>query len=429
MSKAVATNDAIYLHMEQPDNLMYISGVITFARPLDVDAVQRTFGEKLLKFGRFRQIPQTAKTLSGYRWIEADQVDTAAHFHTHALPTPGDKATLEAAISALVSTPLPRDKPLWDMHIFHGYDGGSALVARIHHSIGDGIALVYVMLSSMEVFDEDENKESAPTTSRKKRPSLASQIGRPIGLAIRTPAALERILTAKPDPQTVLKGELGIAKHVTWSQPIPLHEIKAIGKSADATINDLLLTLLAGTLRDYLLEAGEVLTEEIHVAVPVNVRPMSKAYKLGNQLGSISLALPILEPDRWERLRLLKQRMDGLKTSPELLISYAATRIIGMLPKERARTILNNSRAKTSALVSNVPGPRTPIGLAGQAADTLMFWGPLTARGTLGISIISYDGRVNIGTFCDKNVIPHPEKIIDGFTDQFNAFRDDWQRM
>ena len=164
--------------------------------------------------------------------------------------------------------------------------------------------------------------------------------------------------------------------------------------------------------------------EDSLLLLPVGMRRLEKSADLGNVIGAVTLALPINIANPPERLRVLKKRMDKLKRSPEAWISYRASKIIGIMPKKRAATIITNARKKTSLLVSNVPGPRAELFLLGQPVKRFLFFGPMTGRLAISVSILSYNGGVTVGVYSDANVIDAPDEILVAFREEFERFRE-----
>ncbi len=213
-----------------------------------------------------------------------------------------------------------------------------------------------------------------------------------LGLISLTSAAIvTKLLVIPPDNDSVFKGNLGAHKRVIWSDPVPLSEVRAIGKAAGATINDVLVAAVAGALRRYMAEHGEIVN--IRAMVPVNLRSADHPPEaLGNQFALVYLTLPLEEETAQLRLRNVKRQMDMLKQSPEPVIVYEILNIIGMFPGRLADWVTSWFSTKASAVLTNVPGPRTQLYFAGHPMQRIMFWVPQSGRIGLGISIISYHG-------------------------------------
>jgi len=235
---------------------------------------------------------------------------------------------------------------------------------------------------------------------------------------------LGRLVLLPPDQQTAFKGELGRRKRAAWSKPVPLDDFKAIGRAFGATVNDVLVATATGALRRYLEARGEPTGGvSIRASVPVNLRPLDEAHKLGNSFGLVFLTLPVGTVDPVKRLRSIKKEMDELKRSPEALVAYAVLNLMGFAPVEVERLGLRFFGSKATAVLTNVPGPREPLYLAGRRLNHVMFWVPQSGHLGLGISILSYAGGVMLGVATDEGLVSDPERIVDGFEKEFKSLR------
>jgi WS/DGAT/MGAT family acyltransferase len=399
----------------------------------------------------------------GIYWEEDPHFDIRLHVRHIALPEPGDMTTLQDMVSILCSEEMEANRPLWRFYLIDNVDGGCALFGRIHHAIADGVALVQVLMS---LTDESALFQRAATpATRTNRPSrgLFTLPGRLVRktsgavasvlsmgthellqtstrserliqaaytaglLSVTTAAILTKLLIIPNDDKSIFSGELGSAKRVVWSDAVHLLTAKAIGRAYGATVNDVLVAALAGALRKYSLDHdkdGEAV--DIRAMVPVNLRDVnSPIEKLGNQFALVYLTLPLELETPHERLAEVKRQMDVLKQSPEPLIVYELLNIIGMFPGELADRVTQFFSSKASSVLTNVPGPRQPIFLAGVELKRIMFWVPQTGQIGLGISIISYAGEVSIGVMVDEALIPYPEEIVQNFRTEFGALAAD----
>ena len=449
----MSTVDTAWLHMERPTNLMMITGIMTFDAPLDLQRLKALFEQRLLRFDRFRQrVVDPQRPLRGPRWELDPYFDLNAHVRRIALPAPGDKAALENLVSDLMSTTLDFSKPLWQFHLVENLGAGCALVGRLHHSIADGIALVRVLLSLTDetadaVWINDTAAHPARSTPGLLRTLLgparaAAQTtrkltgtvlheslatlqnpGRVVDLAkvaADGAATLGKMALRWPDPPTIFKGNLGVMKRATWSNKISLADVKAVGKVTGGTVNDLLLTAVTGALRRYMQERGVDTTGlNFRAMVPVNLRPLDEPIQLGNRFGLVFLALPIGIIDHLERLTELKRRMDNLKDSPEAVMAITVLSTMGMLPTDFEDLFISFFGSKATAVMTNVPGPRDPIYLAGEQIQSLMAWVPQSGRLGLGVSIISYAGSVLVGVSTDAGLVPDPERVLDHLEIEF----------
>jgi diacylglycerol O-acyltransferase len=442
----MASIDAAWLGMEDPTNLMMVTGVLALAGPVDRKRLRSLLDRRLKPFGRFHQRVVRPRSRGNLPHWEVDEhFAIGNHLSRVALPAPGGDAELRDVVSDLMSVPLDFSKPLWHMHVIDGYNDGSVILTRVHHSIADGIALVRVMLS---LTDESANprpsrapKEKAASGFRLPLDWLPAAIGRGLvggtelianpGRTLdiaRTGAQgayrLGRLVLLPPDPPTVFKGQLGRTKRAAWSEPVPLEDFKAIGKAFGATVNDVLVATATGALRRYIeRRGGRTAGIAIRASVPVNLRPADQAHKMGNAFGLVFLTLPIGISDPARRLRAIKKEMDELKVSPEALVSFGVLSLMGLAPVEVEQLGLRFFGSKATAVLTNVPGPRQPLYMAGRKIDKVMFWVPQSGHMGLGISILSYAGGVMLGIATDAGLVPDPERIVEGFKVEFEALR------
>src|SRR5690606_22381555 len=191
-------------------------------------------------------------------------------------------------------------------------------------------------------------------------------------------------LSLSDDPPTRLKGPLGATKRVAWAEPLPLEEVKAVGKALQCTVNDVLLASATGALRAFLVESGDDCAGvTVRATVPVNLRPLEHAKKLGNHFGLVFLDLPVGEANPLRRLRRIAEAMRELKGSRQAAAPFGALAALGMAPAALQRAALELFSRKASAVATNVPGPQVPLYLAGAPIRELMFWVPQT--GSVGV--------------------------------------------
>ncbi len=300
------------------------------------------------------------------------------------------------------------------------------------HSIADGIALVRVMLSLTDPTPSASPRRHSTASSNHAGPldRLSSAAGGAAKL-LQNPGRvaegayrLGRLVLLPPDPPTPFKGELGRRKRAAWSNPVPLEDFKAIGKAYGATVNDVLVATATGALRRYLEKRGESIKRlAIRASVPVNLRPLEDGHNLGNSFGLVFLTLPVGIVDPVRRLRAIKKEMDELKRSPEALVAFGVLNLLGLAPVEVERLGLRFFGSKATAVLTNVPGPREPLYLAGRKLDRVMFWVPQSGRLGLGISILSYAGGVMLGVATDEGLVADPEKIVDAFEKEFRSLK------
>jgi WS/DGAT/MGAT family acyltransferase len=237
--------------------------------------------------------------------------------------------------------------------------------------------------------------------------------------------ALGRILARWPDPTTLYKGPLGEKKRAAWSDPpLSLNEVKEVRKAFDATVNDVLLSAAAGALGRYLeARKDSEVVRSIRGLIPVNLRPVELDEDLGNKFGLVFLSLPIGIRDPVKRLAKLKETMDGLKSSVEPAVSYVLLSLLGALPDRLENLGTAFFDMKGTTVMTNVPGPQSQLYMAGAPTNTIMAWVPQSGSISLGISLISYNGKVWLGVATDEGLVPDPETIVEFFRLEFEALK------
>jgi diacylglycerol O-acyltransferase / wax synthase len=442
-SERLSRIDTAWLRMEDPTNLMMVTGVLVFDQPLNFARLRQAIEQRLLKFDRFRQ--QVVNANGTPHWQFDPHFTLNAHLHRIALPSPHDQAALQELVSTLLSTPLDLSKSPWQFHLIEEYGAGCVLLTRLHHCIADGIALMRVLLSLTDPTPDPPAPDSAP--ERASRAPYAGPIAAAnatvraaeelLGQGIETllepsrladaarfgassAVALSRLVLMSPEPQTLFKGQLGVSKRAAWSAPIALDTVKAIGRAVGGTVNDVLLAAVTGALRRYLQARGELVDGvDIRAAVPVNLRAPNEPPTLGNRFGLVFLSLPVSAEDPLDRLHDLKQRMEAIKDSPEALVTFGVLHAMGLVTSQLQDAGVSLFGSKATAVMTNVPGPRETIYLAGAPVRELMFWVPQSGRLGLGVSIISYAGQVRLGVATDAGLVPDPDAIIGAFQDEF----------
>ena len=223
------------------------------------------------------------------------------------------------------------------------------------------------------------------------------------------------------DSPTRLKGRPSGRKCVAWGEPIALGDVKAIGKALGSSINDVLLACVAGAIGDCLRAQGDdPAGQEIRAMVPVNLRSLDEAWKLGNRFGLAPLVLPIGIAHPLACLFAVRARMVALKASYQPLLAFAVLAVAGQMAKPVQDAILGLFAKKATAVMTNVPGPAVPLKFCGSTLEQTMFWVPASADIGVGISILSYGGGVQFGLITDEALCADPQAIVDRFGPRFD---------
>jgi len=445
--------DTAWLRMDRPSNLMMICGVLILGDRVTLARLKATLSERFLCYRRFRQ--RVVQSPAGASWETAPNFDLSAHVKRITLPARGGKEELEALASKLMSTPLDPELPLWQFHLIERYEGGSAVVIRIHHCYADGIALIQVMLSMTDADRAGRKPGPVPPPPRAREATaddplamLMEPVTGALKLAMKTGATLiekgvgiwhdpakavalagqgsaltseiARLALMGEDSRTRFKGKPGVAKRVAWATPLPLPDVKAIGRALDCSVNDVLLSSVAGALRSYLVRHGDDVADvSIRALVPVNLRPPEQAWKLGNRFGLVFLDLPIGIENPVERVYAVRANMLALKGSYQPILALGILAAMGAGPKLLQDQLLAVLARNATAVMTNVPGPQQPLFLCGAAIDSLMFWVPQSGDIGMGVSILSYNNEVQFGVVTDRKLCPDPDQVIDRFIPEF----------
>ncbi|MEP7301961.1 MAG: wax ester/triacylglycerol synthase family O-acyltransferase [Caldimonas sp.] len=450
--------DTAWLRMDNDVNLMMIVGVWLLQPKVTYKTVCERVADKLLKYERFRQSVVRDATGAAH-WAADESFDVHRHVVSEKLVRAkgqSEREALQARVGALATTPLDPDRPLWQFHLIEDYEGGSALIARLHHCIGDGIALISVMMTITDGGNDPPARRRRAARSDGDAPDWLDAVLEPLGglsakAAGLVEASIGRALDALADPQrglagtidgartvarvmgdvaamammaddspTLLKGKPRGTKRVAWGEPIPLDQVKWIGKALGCSINDVLLACVSGAIGGWLRERGDDPSgKEIRAMVPVNLRPLDEAWKLGNRFGLAPLVLPIGIDNPVARVCAVRARMNALKASYQPMLAFAVLAVAGQLAKPLQDLILGLFAKKATAVMTNVPGPAVPLRFCGSTLSQTMFWVPSSGDIGVGVSILSYGGGVQFGLITDEALCPDPQAIIDRFEPEF----------
>lgn len=469
MNVPIAASDLTWLHMDRPNNLMYVHGLLWFEQRPDWDAVEDVLSERLV--GRFPVFGRRSRQVDGV-WVWQDDPDFSLRRHVRrvTLDAPGTMAAAEAYISSRFSDQFDREHPLWEIDLVEGVrdlgDGdGALLLARFHHGIADGIRLVQVLLSLLDPLSDDvhpvavgrsslsrglmsDSLRAAKATatgaadfvagtastltrspawvtglhpramrsglSRLRRPTsvtdAVSQVAAEDNSLVNTWRSVSRLALSGRSVDTVWSGRPGVEKRVAWITGVTVDQVRAIGAAHGATVNDVLLGAVSLGVTEYLDAKGESDVDEVIWLVPVSLRPITAEppTELGNKFAVVLVPMPIgvREPDRL--LREIRSRMARIKNSSEPLVLFGIQRTIAETPKVISTGLTNFVANKSVGVLTNVPGPRAAMALAGTEVSGVLGWVPTSGDQPLGICIFSYNGAINIGIAADAGLVPDP---------------------
>jgi WS/DGAT/MGAT family acyltransferase len=384
-------------------------------------------------------------------WEDDPDFDIQRHMIRARLPEPGDDAALQAYLEEQIHRPFDRQHPLWEYHFIDGYRDGCAVMPRFHHALGDGAALMEVLLSTTDAEPDDDllpEPKKAPARDHGADHEhhgllgaaswMASAAGSAARGALHLLGELPHLANAHTlvdaltvtqqtgqitgklllgaNPHSPLTGIPGLRKRVVWSEARGLDEIKKAGRLAGATMNDVLVTALSEALATYVEDRGGDAVDLITM-IPVNLRKPGEPLprELGNKFALVFLELPSGQYAPLERLALAKTRMDDIKHSPYALITFGLISAIGRTNPDVERVLVDFFSNKAIGVTTNVPGPRSRRYMAGVPMTGLLGWVPGSGHQTLGACILTYDNTVRVGFKVDAEIVPDPEKLVHAF--------------
>jgi WS/DGAT/MGAT family acyltransferase len=453
-SETFSSVEAAWFRMDKPTNPSAITSVILFEESPDYTNLVNTIENRLLAHPRFRMRVRPPNIPFGLpTWENDPSFDIENHIQCVELNTPGDHKALETLVGELMSVQLDKSRPLWKFYFIEQFGKGSVLICRIHQSIADCLSLMQALLATTDIAElpptpitVESGKVRSDWIKRFINPAAQvvdtveetwraagnllhesmellvhpSRLVDAAGAGKNVSMALGKLLLIGPDRKTSLRGKCDISKRAIWSQALSLESAKSVGGMMGGTVNDVLLCALTGALRRYLESQGERIDGlNIRSIIPVSLGTTDNLDLSGNRFGLVFLSLPIGIGDHLQRLTVIRRRMQAIKRSPEAVVALGILGAVGMSPAQVEKTIVNIFGMKGSAVITNVPGPRQPLFMAGSKISDLVFWIPTPGNLGLGISFISYAGKITLGITSDQGLIPDPETILDYFYQEF----------
>ena len=442
--------DASFLHQEGEASHMHVGAIVILEGP---PPSREEFTEHIE--ARLHLVPRYRQKLSFPRfemgrpfWVDDPRFNIDYHVRHTALPSPGSIEQLRGLAGRIFSQRLDRSKPLWEIWLAQGLeDGGVALISKTHHALVDGvsgvdIATVLFDLApvSGDVSPEEEAWAPAP------EPSQAELVAEGIKGLIRTPARLAgetarviqspgRTLTRareavegvsevawaglNPAPDVPLNVPIGPHRRVYWLQS-DLAEFKAVKDGLGGTVNDAFLAVVAGGLGRWLRARG-VRTEglELRGLVPVSIRTGDEHGALGNRIAALRGPLPVYAEDPVERLRIVREAMQGIKESKQALGAEVISGLEDFAPPTllAMASRLNFSTRLFNLIVTNVPGPQFPLYLMGREMLELVPVAFLPDHHALAIAAMSYNGKLDFGLLGDYDAMPDIDELAACFAE------------
>ena len=439
--------DASFLHQEGANTHMHIGGIAHLEGPAPkFTDVLRHIRSRLHLVPRYRQkLAAPPLGLGRWRWIDDPTFNLGYHVRHTALPAPGDEEKLHALAARIFSQRLDRTKPLWEMWVVEGLEGGGwALITKTHHAVVDGVAGVDLMTTLFDAKPDPEPGGDAPDRWQPRpEPSQAQLVATAInhtardlaelpvkvaGEALRPERALARAREAvggvaelawaglNPPPETPLNFEVGPHRRFTIVRG-DLDDFKTVKNAFGGTVNDVVLAVVAGALRRWLHARG-MRTEglELRAGVPVSIRGDDGA--MGNQLAQVLCPLPIYVPDPIDRLKFVVEHMQDLKGSRQAIGAEVIAGLEDFAPPTilAQASRLNFSTRLYNLLVTNVPGPQMPLYVLGRRLEGVYPIPFLAGDRALAVAVLSYDGHMDFGLLADFDAMPDLDVMAEGIS-------------
>ncbi len=436
--------DASFLHQEGPDSHMHVGGLtIIEGPPPPVEDLLEQIRQRLHLVPRYRQkLAHTAIDSGRPVWVDDPNFNPEYHVRHTALPSPGDWGQLCELTARVFSQALDRSKPLWEMWLIEGLkDGRFALISKNHHALIDGISGIDLATVLFDLSpDPPPIKHSGRPWKPHPEPSAAELVAVGARGAVRAAAEVvggtvdalahpDRALTRgreaaeavgeliwaglNPAPNTPLNVPIGPHRRFVGVTN-KLDDFKLVKNAFGGTVNDVVLAVVTGALRSFLISRG-IRTEglELRALVPVSVRAADEHGHLGNRIAAMRGALPVYIADPVARLRFVSHAMAGLKESKQALGAEMIANVQNFAPPTilAQASRLNFSTRLFNLIVTNVPGPQFPLYVLGRKMQHAYPVAFLPENHALAVAIMSYNSEMNFGLLGDFDALPDIDAI------------------
>ena len=457
--------DASFLALESRTTHMHVGAVAIFQpgpnsseEGVDIDMIRRIVASRLDDIPRYRQRLATVPVEGHPVWVDDEHFHLDYHVRHVALPRPGTDEQLKSLTGRLMSQQLDRTRPLWEMNIVEGLAGGGfAIVAKIHHCMIDGISGIDLMAAILDFTPEVAVRPTEPFVPRPAPngtelavKEISRSISRFVGGltdvsglvadagAVRDEVThrLRAVMASlgsgwlTQTGKTPLNGPIGPSRFFDWLE-LPLADVKSIKNEHGATVNDVMLAIVAGGVRRYLLTEGgmsehEVAATEFRIMAPVSVRSETQQGTLGNQVAMWLMTLPVGEPDPAKRLAAVREATKSLKETDQALGASTLVQVSTGAPMTLVSlaTRLASGIRPFNMTVTNVPGPQFPMYFAGSEMVASYPLVPLWQSHGAGVAMFSLNGKIDIGLNMDRTIVEHPDALRKAIWESFEELAD-----
>ena len=452
--------DASFLHIEDGVSHMHIASVAIFEGPQPAFAdIVAMVDAKLALVPRYRQVVQFVPFELGRPvWADDPHFNIEYHLRHTALPAPGGESELRKLVGRVMSQPLDRSKPLWEIWIVEGLeDGRWAMLAKTHHAMVDGVAGTDLLAVIMDL-SPDVVRPDVPAWVPRPSPSGGRLAADALLHVVRSPYEQVRALQASAQavrgalshakevgqgvvamaglvrnpPVSSLNGPIGPHRRYAWASTT-VEDIKVVRRGLGGTFNDVILASITNGFRELLLSRDESVDRVVRSLVPVSVRPRDASGKavgdgtFENKVSAMFAELPVNIDDPVERLHALTRQMEGLKDSKQAVAGEALTSMSGFAPPMLLalgmRLATRAAQRNVNTVTTNVPGPQFPLYAAGRKMIRAFPYVPLGGQIRIGIAIFSYNGEVTFGITGDYDTTPDLDVLTAGIEDGMAQMR------
>jgi len=441
--------DTSFLYLEEPTTPMHVGGLAVFQIPeegFDSARIVELVEKRLGLVPRYRQLVRSVPGhLANPVWVDDPDFDIEFHVRRSGLPKPGSDAALLELVGRLMSRPLDRDRPLWELYVVDGLsDGRFAVISKTHHAMVDGVGALdigQVILDLTPTPRETPEELWAPVTEPGplqlvsdavteylQRPSSVidsirggiADVKHTANRVIDTVGGLAAAarMAARQAPDSPLNGVIGAQRRFGVART-SLDDYKLVRKAHGGTVNDVVLATVAGALREWLLYRGEpvVAATSVRAMVPVSVRTAESGGSSGNEVSSYFVDLPVGEANPKMRLSRVSYAMQGHKDAGQSIGATALVALSGFAPPTLhalgARAASSLSRRLFNVVVTNVPGPQFPLYGAGARMLEVFPVVPLAKGQGVSIGLTSYNGGVYYGLNADRDSMSDVDVLAD----------------
>ena len=436
--------DAMFLHLEDDHTHMHVASVTIFEGSVDYQEALDEIRRRLHLVPRFRQkLAFVPLGLERPVWVDDPHFNLEYHVRHTALPAPGTEEQLKRLAGRVMSQQLDHTKPLWEIWLVDKLAGDRfAMIAKTHHCLVDGVSGADITAVLLDLSPEPPDlqaeawiPEPEPTPAQlvaeavRERTTQPMEILRSVRAATRAPRRLLQGATdflegigalawagLNPAPRSPINVPIGPHRRVEFVRA-SLDDFKTIKNALGGTVNDVVLSVVSGSLRRFLQHRGvDVRGLELKAMVPMSTRTEAERGALGNRVSAMAAPLPVYEEDPVVRLSIVREAMKDVKSSKQAVGAEMITQLSGFAPPTILGQVgrLQAQQRFFNVLVTNVPGPQFPLYSRGHALLDLFPMAPLSANQALNFAVMSYNGQFGFGLIADFDALPDLGVIAEG---------------